>query len=75
MQTPLVNRELSFFMYLLEAYAAMTGMTAAEAFQLWKDRGAIDFVEDSYEMYHQESLSNALADIEHFLASGKPLFA
>ncbi|MDR1713775.1 MAG: DUF3791 domain-containing protein, partial [Coriobacteriales bacterium] len=59
MQAPSIDKELAFFIYLLEVYAAKIDKTANETLALWSERGAVDFIEDSYEMYHQESIANA----------------
>ena len=60
--------ETEFFLYLLEHYAAYRKMDAAETLQLWDRAGATTRIRESFEMYHQEALDNAFADIDAMLA-------
>jgi hypothetical protein len=74
MRARLLDKEFSFFIYLLEMYSAYKGIGTAKMYELWKNNAVIDYVEESYEMYHQESLDNALRDIDAFIETGKPLY-
>ena len=59
-----MSKEISFFIYLLEHYAAYKGLPAGDVLALWNKLGLTDFFYDMYEMYHSEALENAFADID-----------
>ena len=63
-----MSRELSFFIYLLERYAAFRGETADVTLRLLRERGLYDYSIDMYELYHVESLENAFLDLNRRLA-------
>ena len=58
-----MSREMSFFIYLLERFAAFRGETADVTLRLLKERGLYDYAIDMYELYHVESLENAFDDL------------
>lgn len=66
-----LTREMSFFIYLLEQYAGDRDRPTAEVLREWDERGVTQAIYDMYEMYHQESIENAYADIDHLLATGR----
>lgn len=55
---------MSFFIYLLEHYAAYKDLRAGDVLEQWNKLGLTDFFYDMYEMYHSEALENAFADID-----------
>lgn len=67
-----MSQETEFFIFLIEQYAAHKGVSAGEILRIWDERGVTDFIRDMYEMYHQEALENAFADIDSLVATGKP---
>lgn len=62
-----MSREMSFFIYLLERFAAYRGETADITLKLLKERGLYDYAVDMYELYHVESLQNAFDDLNRRL--------
>ena len=62
-----MSREMSFFIYLLERFAAYRGETADITLRLLKERGLYDYAVDMYELYHVESLQNAFDDLNRRL--------
>ena len=66
-----MSKEMDFFIYLLEHYAESTGVSANEALREWDERGIVQDVADSYEMYHAERLENAFEDIDPMLTTGR----
>jgi hypothetical protein len=67
-----MGKELDFFIYLLERYAAAKGITGGEMLQRLDDAGLTEFIIGMYELYHVERLENAFADIDELLAKGSP---
>ncbi len=59
-----MNRELKFFIYLLERYAARNGETADKTFNRLAAHNLVDYAIGMYELYHVESLENAFADLD-----------
>lgn len=66
-----MSKEMDFFIYLLEHYAENKGVPANEVLREWDERGIVQDVEDSYEMYHTERLENAFEDIDAMLTTGR----
>jgi len=64
-----MSKEMSFFVYLLERFAASRGETADVTLRLLRDRGLYDYAVDMYELYHVESLENAFQDLNHRLSA------
>lgn len=64
-----LSKETSFFIYLLEHYAAFKGMPAGDVLTQWNALGLTDFFYDMYEMYHSETLENAFEDIGRQVAA------
>ncbi|MDR2832927.1 MAG: DUF3791 domain-containing protein [Streptococcaceae bacterium] len=63
--------EMNFFILLLESYASYKNQSATEILDIWKESGILQYIQDSYEMYHIESLENAFEDIDEKLQSLK----
>ena len=66
-----LNKEFTFFAYLIESYASYKWISAYEALKLLDDKDLTDFVYSMYEMYHMESLENAFLDIDSLITTGK----
>ena len=66
-----MSKEMDFFIYLLEHYPESKGVSANEALREWDERGIVQDVADSYEMYHAERLENAFEDIDAMLTTGR----
>lgn len=64
--------EASFFLFLLERYAAVRGYTGGDVMRTLDEKGLTDFVYSMYEMYHQEAIENAFADLDSLIATGQP---
>lgn len=67
-----MDRQFQFFCYLLESYAQHKATSPAAVLALWDEHGITDFIYDMYEMYHQESIRNAFADIDSLVSTGRP---
>lgn len=67
-----MSKETSFFIYLIEQYAAYKRRDAGDVLREWNRLGITGFIHDMYEMYHQEAIENAFADIDSLVATGKP---
>ena len=63
-----MSRETSFFIYLIERYAAYKKTSADRILALWDSLDLTDFVYDMYELYHSERLQNAFDDIDALIA-------
>lgn len=62
---------MSFFIYLLEHYAAYRGRKTGDVLKEWDSKQITGKIYDNYWGYHTESLENAFADIDSLLATGK----
>jgi len=63
-----MSKEMSFFVYLLERFAASRGETADVTLRLLKDRGLYEYAIGMYELYHVENIENAFADLNNRLS-------
>jgi hypothetical protein len=66
-----LDKEMVFFIYLLENYAACKNSSADKILQEWDDAGITDFIYNMYERYHSEELQNAFTDIDSLLTAKK----
>lgn len=66
-----MSKEMEFFVFLTEQYAAHKGCDASKIIEQWDERGVTSFIYDMYEMYHTESLDNAFRDIDSMMDTGK----
>ena len=67
-----MSAEMSFFIYLLEQYAAYRDRKTGEVLKEWDQKQITQKIYDNYWGYHTERLENAFADIDSLLATGKP---
>lgn len=67
-----MDKEFTFFTFLLESYAAHKGATAAAILHQLDEKNLTEFVYKMYEMYHSEAIENAYADLDSLLTTGKP---
>lgn len=65
-----MSEEMSFFMYLLEFYAAYKNKKTADVLKEWDTRGITQIIYDNYWGYHTERIENAFMDIESLAANG-----
>lgn len=63
--------EMKFFLFLIERYADEKGCLTGDVMRAWDEKGITQEIYDNYEMYHQERLENAYADIDSLLETGK----
>ena len=66
-----LNKEMEFFIYLLENYAAYKNSSADKILTQWDNAGVTDLIYNMYERYHSEDLQNAFIDIESLLVAKK----
>jgi hypothetical protein len=64
-----MSKEFSFFIYLIERYAAHLGVTADVAYRRLADKGLVDYAIGMYELYHVEAIENAFADLDRRLTA------
>lgn len=64
-----LDKEMSFFIYLLEHYAAYKKTSAKHILNQWDALGLTSLIYNMYERYHSEALQNAFADIDALVAS------
>ena len=60
-------KEMEFFIYLLEHYAAYKGIGADEVIKKLDELNLTEYVYDMYERYHQEVIENAFKDIDELI--------
>lgn len=63
-----MDKEMEFFVFLIENYAEYKNTTADKVMELWDRFELTDFIYDMYERYHIERLENAFQDIDRLLA-------
>lgn len=59
-----MSKEMEFFIYLLEHYAAYKETTADKVLKRWDELDLTDLIFDMYERYHAERLENAFDGID-----------
>lgn len=62
-----MDKEMQFFIYLIEHYAYYKKTTTNKVLKKWDELGITDFIYDMYEMYHIERLENAFEDIDKLI--------
>ena len=62
-------KEMDFFIFLIEQYAAAKNTTADRVLEAWDQAGATDTIYDMYERYHSEAIENAFDDIDRITAN------
>lgn len=62
-----MTREMDFFIFLIEQYAAAKKTTADRVIREWDEAGATDAIYGMYERYHAEAIENAFDDIDRIL--------
>ena len=60
-------KEMEFFIYLLEQYAAYKGIGANEVMEKLDELNLTKYIYDMYERYHQEAIENAFKDIDELI--------
>ena len=66
-----MGEELKFFVLLIERYAYEKGRPTGDVLREWDEKGITQEVFDGYWAYHQESVQNAIADIDSLLTVGE----
>ena len=66
-----MTEEMTFFIYLLEQYAACSGRKTGDVLREWDRKQLTQRIYDNYWGYHTERLENAFADIDSLLKTGK----
>ncbi len=59
-----MSKEMDFFIYLIENYAAYKNIRADEVLNILDKLNLTNKVYDMYEIYHQEAIENAYKDID-----------
>ena len=59
-----ISREMDFFMYLIEQYAAFKQRPTGDVMREWDTMGITELIYDMYERYHVERIENAFEDID-----------
>ena len=67
-----LSKEMDFFIFLLNHYAAYKNSTADKILKELDEKKLTEFVYSMYEMYHSEAIENAYKDIDSLLLTGKP---
>lgn len=62
-----MGKEMEFFIFLLENYAAYKNTTADAVLKMWDQLELTDFIYEMYERYHIERLENAFEDIDRMI--------
>lgn len=66
-----MSEEMSFFIYLLECYAAYKNRKTKDVLSEWEKKGLIKKIYDNFWLYHTERIENAYEDISNLEQSGK----
>ena len=62
-----MTREMEFFIYLIENYAAYKNVGADEVLKKLDELNLTNFIFNMYERYHQEAIENAFKDIDELI--------
>ena len=62
-----MSKEMDFFIFLLEQYAAYKGTTAEKIIEIWDSKELTEYIYSMYELYHIESIQNAFDDIDRLI--------
>ncbi len=62
-----MNKEMKFFIYLLEKYAEYKNTTADKVLNMFDNLKITDLIYDMYEQYHTEAIENAFEDIDKMI--------
>lgn len=62
-----MSKEMEFFIFLIEGYAAYKKINANEVMKELEEMNLTDFIYNMYEMYHQEAIENAYKDIDKII--------
>lgn len=62
-----MNKEMKFFIYLLEKYAEYKNTTADKVLNMFDNLKITDLIYDMYEQYHTEAIENAFEDIDRIV--------
>lgn len=60
-------KEMDFFIYLIENYAAYKNIGADEVLNKLEELNLTDSIYNMYERYHQEAIENAYKDIDKII--------
>ena len=63
-----MSKEIEFFTFLLEQYAAYKNTTADKILKQLDELKLTDYVINMYEMYHSEAIENAFNDLDRLIA-------
>ena len=66
-----MSEEMSFFIYLLEQYAANKNRKTGEVLREWDQKQLTQRIYDNYWGYHTECLENAFIDIDSLIKTGQ----
>lgn len=62
-----MSKEMEFFIFLIENYAAYKNIGADEVMKKLDELKITDFVYNMYELYHTEAIENAFEDIDKII--------
>lgn len=70
-----MSDELEYLAFAMEKYRQAKGLTPLETATLFREKGLSQRVLDNYYLYHIESPAHMIADLDSYLATGRPLDA
>ena len=68
-----MSAQLRYLAFAAEYYRSKRGLSGRELADLFKEHGVYQLILDNYYLYHIESPDHMVADIDHFIATGKVL--
>ena len=68
-----MSPELEYLAYAMEKYRFAKGMAPADVAALFHKHGLSQVVLDNYYLYHTESPTHMLLDLDSYLENGHPL--
>ncbi|MDR0853552.1 MAG: DUF3791 domain-containing protein [Clostridiales Family XIII bacterium] len=68
-----LSKEMQFFVFLLNNYAIQKGLSPKTVYDNFKEGGLLEYVNEMYFIYHQESISNAFLDMDAILENGQSI--
>lgn len=67
-----MSKEMDFFIFLLEHYAAEKHTSADKVLKQWDTLHVTDLIYDMYWQYHTERIENAYEDIDRMIQEKQP---
>lgn len=70
-----MTKEMKYLVFAIEYYRNVKGLSGEEVADLFAKHDVFNLVLDNYFLYHIESPDSMVADIDHFIETGRVIEA